>query len=582
MRRNVAALVEKEYDVVVVGGGIFGICAAWDARQRGLSVALVEQGDFGGATSANCFKIVHGGLRYLQHADLYRMRESNRELNALLRIAPHLVSPLPIAIPTYGHGMQSKELLRLALLAYDLITCDRNRGLKDPQRRLPRPRVISRQECLSLFPGLKHEGLTGAVLFYDGHMYSPPRLALSYLKSAIRAGGDAANYVEATDFLQRESRVYGIQARDVLSGEVLEIRGRIVLNATGPWAERLLRRHMGLHFGPTLSYSRDACFVVAQPLIERYALAVQGRTRDPDAVLSRGRRHLFIVPWREHTLIGVWHVVYMGAPGEFTVTEEDLQTFLDEINEAYPPLGLTLNDVAMCHAGLVPFGQNASGAADLSYGKRSHLIDHAREHGVEGLVSLLGVRYTTARGMATRAIDLVFRKLGRQAPRSVTATTPLYGGRIERFADFLHSAVDGRPPTLSPAAIRALVRNHGSAYGEVLRYVADDPRGGETLGTSTVLKAEVIHAVREEMAQKLADVAFRRTDLGTGGYPGEGALRQCAELMALELGWTESQLRQELDEVNAVFPSRTCTEDRRTAGQNRRTPLGVSRAVERG
>ena len=123
------------------------------------------------------------------------MRESNRELNALLRIAPHLVSPLPIAIPTYGHGMQSKELLRLALLAYNLITCDRNRGLKDPQRRIPRPRFISRQECLSLFPGLKREGLTGAVIFHDGHMYSPPRLALAYLKSAVNAGADAVNYV---------------------------------------------------------------------------------------------------------------------------------------------------------------------------------------------------------------------------------------------------------------------------------------------------------------------------------------------------------------------------------------------------
>jgi glycerol-3-phosphate dehydrogenase len=582
VRRNIAVLVEREYDVIVVGGGIFGICAAWDAVQRGLSVALVEQGDFGGATSANCFKIVHGGLRYLQHADLYRMRESNRELNALLRIAPHLVSPLPIAIPTYGHGMQSKGVLRLGLRVYGLITCDRNRGLKDPQQRVPRPRIISRQECLRLFPGLTRDGLTGAVIFYDGQMYSPPRLALSYLKSAVRAGGIAANYVEATDFLRRANRVYGIQARDGLSGNMLEIHGRIVLNAAGPWAEQLLRRQMGLQFSPTLSYSRDACFVVARPLIECYALAVQGRTRDPDAVLSRGHRHLFIVPWREHTLIGVWHVVYTGAPGEFTVTEEDLQAFLDEINEAYPPLGLTLNDVAMWQAGLVPFGHNESGAADLSYGKRSHLIDHAKEHGVEGLFSLIGVRYTTARGMAARAIDLVFRKLGKQAPKSVTATTPLYGGRIERFAEFLRSAIDSRPPTLSPAVIQALVRNHGSAYREVLGYFAEDPRWGETLGTSTVLKAEVIHAVREEMAQKLADVVFRRTDLGTGGYPGEMALMQCAQLMAAEFGWTENRVRQELDEVNVAFPPRVRLHDRRPECLDEPTSLSSARAVEPG
>ena len=567
--------------MIVVGGGIFGICAAWDAVQRGLSVALIEQEDFAGATSANCFKIVHGGLRYLQHADLFRMRESNRELNALLRIAPHLVSPLPIVIPTYGHGLQSKEILRLALLAYDLITCDRNSGLKDPQRRIPRPQFMSRQECLSLFSGLKSEGLTGAVTFHDGHMYSPPRLALAYLKSAVNAGADAVNYVQATDILQRRGGVYGVRARDVLSRDSLEIRGRIVLNAAGPWAERLLWHRMNLRLTPALLYSRDACFVVARPLLKPYALAVQGKTRDPDAVLSRGHRHLFIVPWREHTLIGVWHTVFAGEPGEFTVTAEELQRFLDEINQAYPPLGLTLDDVAMWHAGLVPFGENEAGAADLSYGKRSHLIDHAEAHGVEGLISMIGVRYTTSRGVAQRAIDLVLRKLGKPVPKSTTAITPLYGGRIDRFAEFLCAAVDSRPVTVPPEAMRALVQNHGSAYREVLRYL-DDPRCGETLGTSTVLKAEVIYAVREEMAQKLADVVFRRTDLGTGGFPGAMALTQCAELMASELAWTDSRLRQELDEVNADFPTHVGVDSHHTEGLGRRTPLSAAQALQQG
>jgi glycerol-3-phosphate dehydrogenase len=571
VRRNVAALAEKEYDVIIIGGGIFGICAAWDAILRGLSVALVEQGDFAGATSANCFKMVHGGLRYLQHADLFRMRESNRELNSLLCIAPHLVSPLPIAIPTYGHGMQSKEVLRLALHVYDLITFDRNRGLHDPERRVPRPRVISQQECLSLFPGVQRERLTGAVIFHDGHMYSPQRLALSYLKSAVEAGAEAANYVEAIDFLRQGDRVTGIHACDVLSGDRLQINGKIVLNTAGPWAEQLLKLRAGVPLSPPLSYSRDACFVVARPLIERYALAVQGRTRDPDAILNRGHRHLFLVPWRDHTLVGVWHVVYTGLPGAFTVTEAELQRFLDEINQAYPPLGLELKDVALWHAGLVPFGDNESGSANLSYGKRSRLIDHAKQHGVEGLISVIGVRYTTSRGVAERALNLVFRKLGRRTPKSVTATTPIYGGRIERFAEFLHTAIDGRPTMLTPKVMQALVHNHGSAYREVLQYL-DDPRWGETLDASTVLKAEVVHAVREEMAQKLVDVVFRRTDLGTGGYPGAMALRQCAEVMASELDWSESLIRTELDEVMSIFPAHIGMADRR----EQRTPLSLA------
>jgi glycerol-3-phosphate dehydrogenase len=386
--------------------------------------------------------------------------------------------------------------------------------------------------------------------------------------------------VQGMDFLRRGDRVHGIQAQDVLSGDTLEIHGRLVLNAAGPWAERLLWRHMKMQLHPPLSYSRDACFVIARPLIQPYALAVQGRTRDPDAVISRGRRHLFIVPWREHTLIGVWHAVYAGAPGEFTVTAVELQGFLDEINDAYPPLGLTLNDVAMWHAGLVPFGHNVSGAADLSYGKRSHLIDHAKEHGIDGLVSMIGVRYTTSRGIAERAIDLVVHKLGRRAPRSVTAITPLHGGRIERFAEFLRTAIDGRPAMLTPTVMQALVRNHGSAYREVLRHIDENPQWGDTLGTSSVLKAEVVHAVREEMAQKLADVVFRRTDLGTGGYPGAEALKQGAELMAAELGWSESRLGKELAEVDAAFPARVGVDTHGVEAPDQCTRLRAARAVE--
>lgn len=554
MKRNVAALADKEYDLVIVGGGIFGICAAWDATLRGLSVALLERGDFAHATSANCFKMVHGGIRYLQHADLYRVRESSHERNVLLRIAPHLVHPLPVVIPTYGHGVKGKEFLRAGLLAYDLITFDRNQGIADPQKRIPPGHVISRQECLRLFPGLDRNGLTGAVIFYDAQMHSPARLALSYLKSAVQAGADAANYTEVTNFLRRGDRIIGVEAEDVLTGDKIEIRGRIVLNAAGPWAERLLDRGMGLRLTPELAYSRDAFVVVERPLTDRYALAVQGRTADPDAIVSRGRRHLFIVPWRRYSLIGVWHVVHRGKPDAFTVTKEDLQGFIDEMNEAYPPLALTLGDVSMWNAGLILFGNNEQGATDLSYGKRSVLVDHASDHGVHGLLSMIGVRYTTSRGVARKAIDLVCDKLAKARPTCTTATTAIYGGRIERFEDYLRQATLQESPALSAEVMHALLRNHGSEYKQVLKYIHQDPQYAETLAETTVTKAEVVHAVREEMAHKLGDIVFRRTDLGTGGNPGEHALRECADLMASECGWDKARVAKELAEVKAAFP----------------------------
>lgn len=554
MRRNLTSLADREFDLAIVGGGIFGICAAWDAALRGLSVALVERGDFAHATSANSFKIVHGGIRYLQHGDLYRVRESSQERNALLRVAPHLVDPLPMVIPTYGHGLRGKELLRAALGVYDLVTFDRNRGLTDSAKHIPPGCAISREECLRLFPALDRPGLTGAAVFHDAQMYNPPRLSLSFLHSAVEAGAEVANYAEAIGFTRRGDRILGVEVRDVLTGDRFTLRATMVLNAAGPWAEHLLGTSLGLRLDPALVFSRDACFVVGRRLLGDHALAVQGRTSDPDAWLNRGSRHLFIVPWRVYTLIGVWHVVHTGPPDAFTLTAGELEEFLREINGAYPSLGLTLEDVSTWNAGLVLFGENKPGAADLSYGKRSIIVDHRSKHGLEGLVSMIGLRYTTARGVADRAIDLVFRKMGRKPPPSRTASTPVYGGRIENFESLVRDASREHSTQLRPEVLRRLLRNHGAEYRRVLRLIPEDAELARTVGDSTVISAEVIHAVREEAVVKLADVVFRRTDLGTGANPGDAALETCAELMARELGWSEGRRRQELDEVRRAFP----------------------------
>ena len=232
MIRDIDALQSKKYDLVIIGAGIFGVCAAWDAALSGLSVAIVDKGDFSQATSANHFKMVHGGIRYLQHGDVIRIRESSRERSALLRVAPHLVKPLPIVIPTYGHGMKGKAVIGAGMLIYDLLTLERNRGLQK-DRQIPRGRFISADQVLNLFPGIRREGLTGAAVFCDGQMYNPPRVALSFLRAAVERGADAANYVEVTGFLKNGHRVLGVKAKDVLDNRSFEIRARCVLNAAG-------------------------------------------------------------------------------------------------------------------------------------------------------------------------------------------------------------------------------------------------------------------------------------------------------------------------------------------------------------
>jgi glycerol-3-phosphate dehydrogenase len=553
MTRDIHLLQNNKYDVVIIGAGIFGVCAAWDAALRGLSVAIVDKGDFSHATSANHFKMVHGGIRYLQHADVVRIRESSRERSALLRIAPHLVKPLPIVIPTYGHGMKGKAVLGCGMLIYDLLTLDRNSGLQR-DRQIPWGKFISPDQVLNLFPGIRREGLTGAAVFCDGQMYNPPRIALSFMRSATERKVDAANYVSATGFLRDGDRVLGIKAKDMLENRSFEIHGRCVLNAAGPWAHRLLASELDLRLSRQPTFSRDLAFVINRSPSNDYALAFSTGTGDSDTLVDRGGRHLFAVPWRDYTLIGVWHKVYEAPPDDIVVEPEEIESFVNEVNQAYPGIGIRLDEVTLINTGLTLFGEEEhQSTATMSFGKRSMLIDHESTHGLKDLVTLIGVRATTARGMASKAVDLIMRKTGLPGKKADTAGTTIYGGDIDSFDRAVESIVLKHRADINDRRARCLVANYGSQWPAVLKYANEDSLLFEPLGESSTLAAEVIHAVREEMAVHLSDVVFRRTDFGTGRIPTKPELETCARLMADELGWDRQAIENEIDAVEKAF-----------------------------
>jgi glycerol-3-phosphate dehydrogenase len=303
------------------------------------------------------------------------------------------------------------------------------------------------------------------------------------------------------------------------------------------------------------SYSRDACFLLPRLFPHPYAIAVQGRTRDPDALLSRAARHLFLVPWRHYTLCGVWHKVWTDGPDHVHVTEAELQGFIDEINAAMPGVAARLSDVSMWNAGLVPFGDNAPGAAHLSYGKRSRIVDHEAAQGISNLVSLVGVRYTMARADAAEAVDLVCAKLKQRGPRPPTTRLRLMGGDFDRFADLVAAVARAAPPGLNGATIEALAHNYGTQYGHVFSCLRRPLLSAECLKGSTTLRAEIVHAARREMAVRLSDIVFRRTDLATGGHPGRDALEEAAGLAARELGWDAATRRSEIAAVEKRFAS---------------------------
>ncbi len=551
MQRTLTALASTEFDLLVLGGGIYGACVAWDATLRGLSIALVDKADFGNATSANSMKIIHGGLRYLQHADFRRMRESTAERRTLMHIAPHLVHPLPVLLPTYGHGLQGPEVFAVALFVNDLVSLDRNR-LRDPQKYIPRGRVLSRRSCLQHLPELDPQGLTGGALFHDAQVYHSERLLLAFLQSAAQAGAVLANYVEATGFERDGDRVRGVRARDVLGGETFEIRAQTVVNACGPWVPQVHRLLGRPEVAAPQRYAK-AMNIITRPLFDHYAVGLPSRTgyRDADAVVKKGNRLLFVTPWRGHSIIGTLQAACREAAGDVNITEQDIQGFLDEVNAAYPPARLRRDEVTFVHGGHLPLTHIDARTGDVQLAKHEQIEDHRRD-GIHGLMSVTGVKYTTARRVAERVVDGVFAMQGLSPVASRSATTPLYGGQIEQFDTFVQTETAKRAHHLDARRMRRLIMNYGTAYPRVLKYLDTCPAATPPPSPSDarVLRAEVRYAVREEMAQRLGDVVFRRTELGTAGGPGDDVLRLCADVMQTELGWSATRVEQECQLVH--------------------------------
>jgi glycerol-3-phosphate dehydrogenase len=543
--RSLSELSGQAFDVVVVGGGSSGAAAAREAALRGLKTALVEKGDFGEGASTHCFKMVHGGIRYLQHADIGRLRKSCFERATMLRIAPHLVSPLPIAIPTYGWGRHGKPFLGTGMLVYDALSADRNKTLPDRARQIPGTRFLSPSEILAEFPDLKRKGLTGAAVFNDGQMYSTSRLVWAFVDAARAAGAVVANYAEAERMLTRNGRVVGMIVRDRLTDQRFEVQARVVINASGPWAEDLLESagvDPGRYRG---TYSRDTCFVIDRRYSSPLALAIQGESADSDAIVGRGARHMFLVPWRDKTLVGVWHRVVDRRPDDIDLPDDQLQSFIDEMNSILPSIALTRNDVRITGFGLVPFGEHQAGGATLSFGKESKVIDHAARDGVEGLVTVISVRYTVARKDANDALDLAIRRYGLQARPSNSELAPLPGGDIDDFNALLAAAKSGAPRWLPTAGVEALVRNYGTHYPRILKLAADEPALARCVAGTHASLAEVAYVCRQEMAVTLGDVLFRRTEIATSEAPQPAAVAEVERVMREELALDERELERQ-------------------------------------
>ncbi len=399
--------------------------------------------------------------------------------------------------------------------------------------------------------------------------------------AAARLGADVANYVEAERLLIRDKRCYGVAARDVLTGERFDIRARVVLNAAGAWAEGLLRDVSGTIAAKPGTYSRDACFVINRRPTSPCALAIQGQTRDADAVVARGARHLLLAPWRDRTLVGVWHSVVPAHPDAARLTRDELLSYIDEINASQPGFDLRESEVERVDYGLVPFGDAAAqGRAKVSFGKRSRLIDHRVTDGIAGLVTSVSVRYTVARLDAVNALGCVMKQIYRsdldrfspaavaaavenpeRSARSRSTSDPLPGGEFDDFERLLSARPAESSAVDATHSIDALVANYGTHMHRVVAMADADPLLRRCVAGSHVTLAEVAYAARDEMVETMRDVVFRRTELGTAGHPGDSALDDVAEYLQRTRGWSEQRVREERQAVDAQFERYLATKE---------------------
>ncbi len=540
MRRDFTSLSRQTFDLLVIGGGITGSCIARDAAMRGLKVALVEKGDFSHATSAHNSRLVHGGLRYLKNFELGLVRESLRERRIWQRIAPHLVYPLPFLVPQKG-GWFSGLVLRAGLMLYDLLSFDRG-WLADKDQRLPGHRRIGKADLEKRAPVMTTSGYSFAYEYHDCQMDAPERLGLGCLADAATRGAAIVNYAEAFALMQDDAKtVSGARIRCALTGAEAVVKARLTVNAAGPWADGVMALAHPAQPPFRLARARGI-HVITRPLSARDAFTV-----------FIGKKHFFVMPWRGCSLIGTTDDADDRSPDAVTASADDIAALLALVNEGLPEAKLTPSDVIHAYAGvrpLVEHGAPSGGSYNLS--RKSEVLDHARD-GIGGLMSALGGKWTTSRHQAAEAVDMADRKLGRTAQRAPTDKRPLGGASVGNFTSFV-ARLTAQHRHVQPRLVNHLARLYGVEADDVIALAE---------GRADLLRpfseqvpdcpAQVLYAMRREMAVTLEDVIFRRTGLGLTGYPGGDVIAAVAAVMQAEKKWSAEECARQISGVRAAF-----------------------------
>lgn len=508
-----------DYDAIIIGAGINGAGIARDAALRGLRVLLLDKGDLACGTSGWSTRLIHGGLRYLEYGEIGLVRESLREREILLRIAPHLVKPLAMVVPLYGEAnRRPKWMIRAGMLAYDALSFDKS---------LSNHRFWSHAETLRQATGLRSEKLQGAAVYYDAQVEYPERLVVENALDAQTHGAEIRTYACVSRLITENGAVCGVEYTDKNGDHTA--RAPVVLNVAGPWVDKILRQpdNSPLHTPhATLIGGTKGSHIVVQPF-----------TGAPDGAIyveaRSDRRPFFIIPWQGLCLIGTTDLPFTGDLDNVSATESEIAYLLDETNWLFPDAQLNRESVLYTYSGVRPLPFVAANRP-AGITRRHFIHDHAPKF--RGLLSIVGGKLTTYRSLAEEATDAVFRQLGRAKPPCRTAQEPLPGAGERE---------NGRTG-------ERLTRIYGARAAQVRELADGDASLGEVFDTSTnAIAAEIVYAVRHELAQNLCDILLRRTMVGLNENAGIGADEAAARSARQHLGWTDERAAQEVSDYRA-------------------------------
>lgn len=510
------------FDVVVVGAGINGLGIARDAALRGLRVILLEQDDICSGVSAWSGRLVHGGLRYLEHRDFALVRESLRERELLFRLAPHLVKPLRLIMPLSSHSRRPAWLIRIGMFLYDALSFDKKTQGHE---------VLNRDAILRRFPGISPDGLRGAVVFTDGQVEYAERLCTEVALAAAGAGAVIRTKARVEEPIMENGRVAGVRYRNTLTDEMHEVRAPIILNVAGPWIDRIFRR--GAPDQPRLNGGTKGSHLIVDPF-----------PGAPDDVVyyesKTDGRLVLVIPWMGRYLIGTTDLRFDDDPGEARCDADEMDYLLGEVNELIPSAKLTPSEVLFTYSGVRPLPY----APDVEEWEipRSHVLhDHTPD--LPGLITVVGGKLTTYRQLAQDAIDDVFKRLGRKSPKCVTASLPLPGAAGDFGAARTALGREG----LDGRTVERLLSLYGTRALDVIAEEDATGAGHPVLDPATgALEAEILLAVRHEFAQTLTDVLARRMLLAFEPGHGLDVVERAAAVMGAECGWDEDRQAAEI------------------------------------